>query len=308
MVQGWHTLSFWQAIRACWRSNTPVLVRGDSQLQQESSGIKRIIKFPLYRWFIPKFDAYLVVGERAKQYYLHYGAEEEKMFFSPHSVDNIFFSTQNDLLRANQAWLRAQYGIAADAVVFLFAGKLIPKKRPFDFIKALQSLHPHDRAVEGVIVGDGPLRGELQEYCRRHNVPVHFLGFLNQTDMPKAYGISDVLVLPSDDRETWGLVVNEAMASGLACLVSDRAGCVPDLIVGGKTGDVFPCAQVPSLTERMRYYAAHREEVKNFGRQAQLFINHYSPAAAAEGIVEAIRAVTISGARASIAEPENLFS
>ncbi len=56
-----------------------------------------------------------------------------------------------------------------------------------------------------------------------------FAGFLNQTQVSNAYVAADCLVLPSDYDETWGLVVNEAMASGLPCIISDRCGCAPDL-------------------------------------------------------------------------------
>jgi glycosyltransferase involved in cell wall biosynthesis len=68
-----------------------------------------------------------------------------------------------------------------------------------------------------------------------------FTGFLNQTEISPAYVAADVLVLPSDYTETWGLVVNEAMASGLPCIVSDRCGCAEDLMpkeLTFKAGDV----------------------------------------------------------------------
>ena len=73
-----------------------------------------------------------------------------------------------------------------------------------------------------------------------------FAGFLNQTDISRAYVAADVLVLPSDYGETWGLVVNEAMASGLGCIVSDHCGCSPDL--GRINGNaVYKCGDVKSL-------------------------------------------------------------
>ena len=84
--------SFWQAIKACWKTRTPVLVRGDSQLATTRSWLKRTVKYPLYRWFIPCFDGYLIVGKRAKEYFLHFGASEQKMFSVPHFVDNRFFA------------------------------------------------------------------------------------------------------------------------------------------------------------------------------------------------------------------------
>ena len=57
-----------------------------------------------------------------------------------------------------------------------------------------------------------------------------FVGFLNQSEISRAYVAADCLVLPSDANETWGLVVNEAMASGLPCIVSNACGCAEDLV------------------------------------------------------------------------------
>src|SRR3990167_7412105 len=98
IVHGWATKSYWQAMIACWMSGTPLLIRGDSHLFTARSRFYRIAKYPFYRSFIPWFNAYLVVGERARAYYRHYGADSRRMFFSPHAVDNVFFSTQAALL------------------------------------------------------------------------------------------------------------------------------------------------------------------------------------------------------------------
>jgi glycosyltransferase involved in cell wall biosynthesis len=77
-----------------------------------------------------------------------------------------------------------------------------------------------------------------------------FAGFLNQTEISKAYVAADVLVLPSDYSETWGLVVNEAMASGLPCIISDRCGCAPDL--GGVNGNMtYACGDVEGLARKI---------------------------------------------------------
>jgi glycosyltransferase involved in cell wall biosynthesis len=77
-----------------------------------------------------------------------------------------------------------------------------------------------------------------------------FTGFLNQTQVSNAYVAADCLVLPSDYNETWGLVVNEAMASGLPCIMSDRCGCAPDL--GNANGNaVFSFGNIQDLAEKI---------------------------------------------------------
>jgi len=73
-----------------------------------------------------------------------------------------------------------------------------------------------------------------------------FTGFLNQTQVSKAYVAADVLVLPSDYAETWGLVVNEAMASGLPSIISDHCGCAEDLGLIAPNA-VYECGNIPEL-------------------------------------------------------------
>lgn len=288
IVHGWYMKSFWQAIMACRRTQTPIMVYGDSQLLTQRSLTKRLLKYPFYSWFIPRFDAYLIVGNRAKEYYLHYGADEKKMFFVPHAVNNDFFSSSRLSLEPERENLSQEWRIPKDSIVFLFVGKLIPKKRPHDFIKTLNMTQKNLPQIFGLIVGDGPLRSELETFSNNSNLLVTFTGFLNQKEMPKAYTVSDVLVLPSDGGETWGLVVNEAMASGLPAIVSDKVGCVPDLIYPGETGEVFTCGDIERLAKIFADIALRKEHLREMGKKAHKIIENYSINNAVGGVLKAI--------------------
>jgi len=121
-----------------------------------------------------------------------------------------------------------------------------------------------------------------------------FAGFLNQTEVSDAYVAADVLVLPSES-ETWGLVVNEAMASGLPAVISDAVGCAPDLIVHGDTGFTFPACDARALATRLVEIAGM---LKNRGRLAsacQEKVQNYSVDAAVLGTLEAVRYVRQDG-------------
>src|SRR5205085_4665905 len=109
---------------------------------------------------------------------------------------------------------------------------------------------------EGAMAGDGPLRPAVEAAVAERSAPIRLCGFLNQSRIPEAYAAADVLVLPSDGGETWGLVVNEAMAAGRPALVSDQVGCAPDLVLDGQTGYVFPCGNVEPLAAHMARLAA----------------------------------------------------
>ena len=250
VVNGWYTRSLWQAITACWRTGTPVLARGDSQLVGPRSGLRRAVKAVAYRAFVPRFDGYLVVGERAREYLRHYGAREDRMEFAPHVVDSAFF--RDRAAASDRDATRASWGVAPGEAVLLFAGKLQDKKRPGDLLAAAAELSARGRAARAVFVGSGPLESSLRAEASRLGVAAHFAGFQNQTALPALYAAADALVLPSDGGETWGLVVNEAMACGTPAVVSDAVGCGPDLVrdtEAGRTGAVFPLGQVAALAD-----------------------------------------------------------
>ena len=78
-----------------------------------------------------------------------------------------------------------------------------------------------------------------------------FAGFLNQSEISRAYVAADCLVLPSDAQETWGLVVNEAMASGLPSIVSNACGCVEDLIEPIRPDLSYPVGDIAALERAM---------------------------------------------------------
>lgn len=288
IVHGWAVRSYWQAMVACWWTGTPVLVRGDSQLSTARPRVWRALKVPIYRSFVPRFDAYLVVGERARAYLRRYGAPETRMFFAPHAVDNDFFERRSAVLRPQRAAIREQWGLAADATVFLFAGKVVARKRVDDFVQAVHQASTGRPRVWGLVAGDGPLRGTLESEVARRGWPVRFAGFLNQTEMPRAYAASDALVLPSDSSETWGLVVNEAMASGLPAVVSDAVGCGPDLVLPGETGVVFPCGGVDRMGSVLATLADAPLRLAEMGLRARNRVNLYSLDGAVDGTLAAI--------------------
>lgn len=290
LVTGWNTRSFWQAIMACWQTGTPLLIRGDSQLATPRSRGKQLAKALLYRSFIPRFDGYLVVGERAREYYLHYGADPERMFFVPHFVDNEFFRAGAEAAQFGRP-LRDALGYETDTTVLLFVGKFIPKKRPLDLVPAAQRLRADGHDVRLLYVGSGQLEEDLRAEVAAANVPTHFAGFKNQTELPAYYSAADLLVLPSDGGETWGLVVNEAMACGTPAIVSDAAGCTPDLITEGQTGATFPLGDVSALAEAFKRFSPMLGTSRTRQALAQT-METYSLDRAVEGTLDAVRAVS----------------
>lgn len=298
LVNGWHYKSAWQAIWACWKSGVRVLVRGDSHLHSPRGALTKLVKSLVYRRFIPRFDACLAAGTWSREYFLHYGARPERVFFVPNAVDNERIAAERQRLEPARSQLRQQWGLDDKTVVFVFAGKFIEKKRPMDFVQALERAIRQGAAVQGLMVGDGPLRAACEDSVRARGLPVRFTGFLNQSQIVSAYVASDMLVLPSNGGETWGLVVNEAMACGRPCVVSNAVGCGPDLIRQGQTGASYPLGDVNTLAALMMDLARSPSRLTTMGAHAQDRVRQYSVQAAVEGVLQCLAA--INGSRALV--------
>ena len=286
-VTGWNLRSYWQAIAACRLAGTPVLVRGDSQLHTRRSSVQRLRNEVTHRAMLRAFDGFLVVGQRHREYLRHYGVPDRRMFDAPHFVDNATFRTRALAAASTRAAVRAELGFSADAPIALFAGKLVSRKRPLDLVRAAARLSSRGREVGVLVVGSGPLEGELRDLAATTSVPAAFAGFKNQSDIPAYYAVADVLVLPSDD-ETWGLVVNEAMASGLPAVVSDAVGCSPDLVTEGLTGACFRARDVDSLADALERALPLRRSSRTQDALAARMAR-YSVETAASGIEDATR-------------------
>lgn len=290
MVNGWHYKSAWQTLLACWKTGTPVMMRSDSHLRTERSALKRMAKSPFYRWFIAKLDACLPAGLWSREYFLHYGADPDRIFTVPHVVDTDYFRCESQKLGPQRPTLRAGWGLNSE-IVFAFAGKFTEKKRPLDFVHAIGLAARAGAPVAGLMVGDGPLRLACEELVRKDNVPVKFTGFLNQSEIAKAYVAADGLILPSHD-ETWGLVVNEAMACSRACFVSDQVGCGPDLISKGETGAIYPMGDSLKLSELLSTHSANPALLSYMGGRARKKAEENTVGVAVDGVLRALKAVS----------------
>jgi glycosyltransferase involved in cell wall biosynthesis len=291
LINGWHYKSAWQAIWTCWQSKVKVMVRGDSHLHTPRSLPVRLAKSLAYPRFIPSFDACLAVGQWSREYFLHYGASPERIFLVPHTVDTETMGGDADRLRSIRSELRQDWALDPNTTTFAFVGKFTETKRPMDFVRAVTEAARQEAGVQGLMVGDGPLRNVCEDFVHTHHVPITFTGFLNQSQIISAYVAADALVLPSAG-ETWGLVVNEAMACGRPCIVSDHVGCGPDLIEVGRTGAIFPLGDVDALAALMTGLTRDPSHLAFMSTQARRRIQNHSIQAAVDGVLQGLAAIT----------------
>jgi len=234
-------------------------------------------------------DKCLYVGEYNKKYYEHYGVRTDKLVYAPHSVDNAFFKKSREFYLSSRDQIRRQWGIDDDRPVFLFVGKFVQKKQPLLLLEAFKLVSRY-KPCHLVYVGDGPLRSQLDSAIKRQGLKnVTMAGFLNQSEITKAYVGGDILVLPSKYEETWGLVVNEAMNCGLPIVISDRVGCGRDLVCDNENGFIVPHGSAVLLAKALSTLANEPNKRLLFGKKSLEIIRNWDLKQTAAGILAALR-------------------
>lgn len=226
---------------------TKVLVRNELHLGVRTSRSRRWIKSLVLPRVFRLCDGFMAIGTLNKEYLIHCGAPEHKIFLMPYAVNNEWFFAQREKLAPLHSQLKGELGLDGRKVI-LYVGKLLERKHPMDLIKAVERLSRTDIAL--VIVGDGAQRRYCEEYCRERHMSdsVRFMGFRNQKELAPFYTLADVLVLPSE-REPWGLVINEAMCFGLPVICTTQVGAWPDLVRHGDNGFVYEAGDIDALRQ-----------------------------------------------------------
>jgi glycosyltransferase involved in cell wall biosynthesis len=275
---------------ATWR-HTPLLFRGDSHRIVPETGLKAALKRQWIAQIYQRFDACLYVGQANRKYFQYHGVGDERLFFSPHAIDNERFIAQGNSAEQKAILWKQALGIPNDHRVILFAGKLIPKKRPLDLLQAFLAANLFK--VSLLFVGSGELEDELRQQAQAsgHN-HIYFAPFQNQSQMPRTYAAGDVMVLPSyGSGETWGLAVNEMMCLARPVIVSSHVGCSEDLIKPELNGLFFPAGNIDALTDCLKSaFGRHRHHLSDWGIFGQKLIHRYSYPCTTQGLLDALSA------------------
>ncbi len=281
IVHGWGHFTHVLALIAGKMLGYRIGLRGESNWRHEQQ-LPRW-KRQLKRWLLGRgmfrlVDIFLYIGEENRQFYLNMGVPEHRLVFAPYGVDNARFSNQWLTLRAeNRAHLRQRLGLPEDALIVLFSGKLIPKKRPLDLLEAFYRAHVLNAVL--VYVGEGVLRTAVEARAQALGIAdaVRITGFVNQGAIGQYYAAADVFVMCSDIGETWGLSTNEAMNFALPVLLSDRTGCAADLCQPGINGWVFPSGDIAALAERLHHLLTLPPEYRRaMGEASRAIVARYS--------------------------------
>lgn len=249
-----------------------VIMRAESPLAPEK------YKSKLNKYFknivLSLCDKFLYVGIENKNFYKHFGIDDDKLYYSPYCVDNKRFIKSKQQFNPKKDSIKNKLGIQNDHKLILYCGKLINKKRPLDLLKAFKKIQ--NNKVSLIYVGTGALEDSINKFIFENHIKnVYFSGFVNQTELYKYYLSSDIFVLPSDYGETWGLVVNEAMLHNLPIVISDHVGCMPDLVHYGKNGYSYKCGDVNELSKIIESMI-QSDNLKNMGFKSFDIVKNYS--------------------------------
>lgn len=286
IISGWHFSSYIIGYVFAFLFGHKVAIRCEAPAYKEKDrkGFKNMIRAFLVGKVLLNgiADKCLYLGEQSKAFYRHFKVKEDKLVFTPYSIDNARFRA--GVSRYDKAEERQKLGIKTNDFVILFTGKFIPVKRPLDLIQAFEKLQVTNKRL--LLVGDGFLKEEMLDYILQHKVEqVHFTGFINQTELPKYYVLADVLVLCSES-ETWGLSVNEAMVCGLPVVVSDTVGCAQDLVHNGVNGYIIPKGNVDALASALQMISPPDRQ-RAMALESERIISQYTLERTSEGIVKA---------------------
>ncbi|MDI6889639.1 MAG: glycosyltransferase [Thermodesulfovibrionales bacterium] len=288
LIHGYVALSNWLAIIGARLNNTSVILRGETILRHNQNKLLQFIKKAYLKLFFSRIKAFLPIGTRSREFFLTYGVPESRMFPTPYSVDNEFFIEQREIWQDNINEIKEELGIPKDTPVILYASKITKRKHPMDILKAFEKLKEKATLV---FVGDGNSRPTLEKYVERRNIGnVFFVGFKNQSELPKYYTIADVFVLPSS-YEPWGLAINEAMCFGLPIITTEAVAASADLVCHGENGFIYPVGDIDKLTNSLSKLLQETELRIKMGKRSSEIIAKWSYKEDEEGILASLEYV-----------------
>lgn len=281
---GYNYVASWEAL--WWAKNRDVELILWSESNQHDARSGRGVVESLKTYFLSQCDRFVVPGTAAREYLELLGAKTRDISIAPNAVDNEWFQARALTIREQSSGFRAKFGLPPRFL--LFTGRLVPAKGVFDLLEAYAELASEVRAEVGLVfAGDGESKEKLVRRARTISPgTILFPGFLQREDLAGFYALAEALVLPTHS-DPWGLVVNEAMSCGLPVIVTNLAGCAPDLVDDGWNGYVVALETPEQLSVAILSLANDSELRRRMCVNSLERIQHFSPEVCAEGLAAA---------------------
>lgn len=281
---GYGSLPAWAALLWCKLFRRRFILWGESTARDHRPrGISGWCRTRLKRVMVSQADAVATSGEASAEYMRALGAEPERVFIAPFCGDPVVFAREAGKVKPAEEKRRRGFPNR----LVLYSGRLVQAKGVFVLLEAFRSVSRALPDAGLAVVGDGPERSAMQEFCRHANLDrVFFEGPQEYERMPYYYALADVLALPTFS-DPWGFVVNEAFACGVPAIVSHVAGVCDDLIVDGETGFAVEPGDVDGLAEKLLQILRNDDLRVRMGANCRRIIARYTPEACARGLLAA---------------------
>jgi glycosyltransferase involved in cell wall biosynthesis len=250
------------------------------------------------RCIVRRYGAALCGGQPQRGYLLQLGMQGERIFDGYDVVDNDFFQRGADEARREPERYRTLPGLASPEPYLLASARFLPRKnldgllRAYARYREMAGAQQSEQVWRLVILGDGVERERLCQLIAADEIAgVTFAGVHRSEELPAYYGLASAFVHAAR-QEQWGLVVNEAMAAGLPVLVSDRCGCVPDLVCEGLNGFTFDPDDEGSLARLIHRMSSGAVDLAALGEASRRHIAAWGVERFGRGICGAWRAAS----------------
>lgn len=225
----------------------------DAEHRQKRPLWKEILKFPYLYFFYKKVNYFLTVGNANESYYKFYGVPKIKMHRMMFAIDIRSFDKAFEKKEYLRNSFRERCSIKSGDVAISVVGKLVHWKSQDDLIKLLYSLEKSypNKTFHLLIAGSGQMEDEWKELAKNlTNNKVHFLGFVNPTDLPQIYAASDVYIHPAK-IEPHSLSISEAIYMGCPVIVAHTSGSwgENDDVQINKNGFVYQQGNIAALQQ-----------------------------------------------------------
>jgi len=286
VVSGWSTFAAQAAIAWCRASGTPYVLLVESHDVGPRNRWRRAAKGAVVPRLVRRAAGALAVGSLARRSLIARGAAPERVGVFANTIDVPTWEARADRLVSRRRALRAGLGYGDEDVLVLSVGRLADEKAFDTLISAVADAG--DSRLALAIAGEGPKRPALELLASELGVRLHLPGDLGGEQLAEAYVAADVFALLSS-RESWGVVVNEAAASGLPLVLSDQVGAAHDLLHAGENGLLVPAGDVAAAAAALGRLASDAELRRGMGRRSRELVGDWGYEPSVESFVAVVR-------------------
>lgn len=282
ILTGYEKPEVWAQIAILKLKRKKVMIFCDATaFDQPQNALKRLIKKIIFQ----TVDGVFGYGERARDYALSYGTKSKNWHKRcqaaalPHDYDEALIVQK-----------RLELATSSDAPRYLYVGRLSVEKNLGRLLEAFAKLKNNLPQAELVIIGGGDQKQALEEKAITLGLDpaTIFIGSKGGQDLYDEYAKATCFVLPSLS-EPWGLVVNEALHYGCPVIVSNRCGCVPELVIEGESGFSHDPYSVDDIYDKMMRASIEFQDTQKTAKACLTIMKNQTPQTAALQMIEGIR-------------------